>query len=225
MKHLFGGALLGASMALSSVSAVQAGTVDVVFSFEGLAGNIVPNLYFVDASGLTLSVTPHTFEDTALGENAVLTASSPDVAIGINNKGIGVCEPNRQGTNCTGSDMLDGGSAAGLDNELLLFTFDRLVSSISVIWSNNDQNDVISLMEGGTLSLTNLFNAIAPPDRTQGVPISGPLSIFGLGVQDDSDEVRVAGLLVSYAVPLPAAGWLMVAGIGGIAALRRRKRA
>ncbi|WP_420876405.1 VPLPA-CTERM sorting domain-containing protein [Roseovarius tolerans] len=27
------------------------------------------------------------------------------------------------------------------------------------------------------------------------------------------------------AVPLPAAGWLMIAGIGGLAALRRRRKA
>lgn len=234
MKQFLSNTVLAAALAVSGMTAAQAATVSVEFNFEGLSGQIAPNLNSVDSvSGLTLAVTPHTFEDiSTIGGTGTLTASSPDVAVGINTNGIGVCEPNRAGTNCTGGDELDGGSASGRDNELLLFAFDRIVSAITVVWSNNDTNDDVSLFESALLTFAGTFTAIAPPDRSQVVPISGPLSVFGLGMQGDSDQLRIAGLKVSYTVPdepppvpLPAAGWMLIAGIGGLAALRRRKRA
>ena len=42
-------------------------------------------------------------------------------------------------------------------------------------------------------------------------------------VGDELDQCRLSH--VTTVVPVPAAGWLMIAGIGGLAALRRRKRA
>ncbi|MFN3846459.1 MAG: VPLPA-CTERM sorting domain-containing protein [Paracoccaceae bacterium] len=244
MKHFVSSSLLAATLVVSGMTAAQAATVSVDFNFEGLSGNTAAALNFTDVdTGLMLAVTPHNFADiSTIGANATITANYPEVAIGINNNGIGVCEPNTgAAANCKGSDELDGGGSVDkgvrstTDNELLLFAFDRIVSSITVIWSNNDTNDRISLFEGAALTLTNIFNAIAPSDSSQALAITGPLDVFGLGVQGDSDQVRIAGLRVSFErdvpppplppVPLPAAGWMMLAGLGGLAAMRRRKRA
>ncbi|MDB5661592.1 MAG: sorting protein [Cypionkella sp.] len=38
-------------------------------------------------------------------------------------------------------------------------------------------------------------------------------------------NVRVDDIGTPAAVPLPAAGWLMIAGLGGLAALRRKRKA
>jgi hypothetical protein len=105
-----------------------------------------------------------------------------------------------------------------------------MVKILSITWNNNDTNDLIDVFVGPNFTLTNRFNAIDPPDRTDLLGI-GPLSIFAVGLQDKSDELRVAGIKFSYEVdnppviPLPAAGWLLIAGVGGLAALKRKKRA
>jgi hypothetical protein len=58
---------------------------------------------------------------------------------------------------------------------------------------------------------------------------SGPLSLFSNVTElffraSNNGSARVDDLVVdTAAVPLPAAGWLMLAGLGGLAAARRRK--
>jgi hypothetical protein len=50
------------------------------------------------------------------------------------------------------------------------------------------------------------------------------VSIFAIGVPTNSDQIRVSGLTVAP-IPLPAAGWLLLAGVGGLVAMRRKKAA
>ena len=47
------------------------------------------------------------------------------------------------------------------------------------------------------------------------------LSFYGRNCEDDAEDCGDPGTVV----PLPAAGWLLLGGIGGLAALRRRKKA
>ena len=51
--------------------------------------------------------------------------------------------------------------------------------------------------------------------------------IFGFGADDSSDEFKLRSIsyTVVSTVPLPAGGLLLMTGLGGIAALRRRKKA
>lgn len=220
---------LGAAFAVGALCAqANAATVEATFDFTTLSGALASQLVLT-SGGLTLTIDPHHYQNISdFMEPAVITASADDVMIGINANGIGVCEPNPPKTECKARDLLDGGSSK-TDNELLKFSFDKLVSNVSIIWNNNDTNDLIDLFLDPALVLAAQFAAIAPPGDTQLVS-AGPLTVFGIGVQERSDEIRIAGIRVSYEmpddpspVPLPAAGFLMLAGLGGLAALRRRK--
>lgn len=54
-------------------------------------------------------------------------------------------------------------------------------------------------------------------------------NLFGFGAFEHNDDWKLKKVTVKYhetnVVPLPAAGWLLLAGIGGLAAYGRRKRA
>lgn len=53
-------------------------------------------------------------------------------------------------------------------------------------------------------------------------------SMFLIGATGSNDDFKLKAVSVDYevaAVPLPAAGWMLVAGLGGIAALKRRRKA
>lgn len=52
-------------------------------------------------------------------------------------------------------------------------------------------------------------------------------SIFSIGAAGAHDSWKLAGVSAHYVapIPLPAAGWMLLAGIGGIAAMKRRKKA
>lgn len=63
-------------------------------------------------------------------------------------------------------------------------------------------------------SSTLTFDAFAA--RYQSINVNGFTSLAFQGVERPP---------ISANVPLPAAGWLMLAGLGGLAALRRRRRA
>jgi hypothetical protein len=52
--------------------------------------------------------------------------------------------------------------------------------------------------------------------------------MFLVGARGEDDDWTLKGVKVEYqpsVVPLPAAGWMLLAGLGGIAALTRRRAA
>lgn len=87
-----------------------------------------------------------------------------------------------------------------------------------------------------TLVLDGLFDfgLGVPLDLGQGVTVTsyfakidGAFGTFSNGSwSNEEGETSTLGIYANIsAVPLPAAGWLMIAGIGGLAALRRRRKA
>lgn len=146
-----------------------------------------------------------------------------------NNNGLGVCGTWVVGNtgNCAGP-LLDGGAGVN-DNELLKFSFSKSVELVSIAFRQNDQNDPFDLFLGEPLVFQAAYPMPGPPSRVY--TFAEPYfvgSVFGIGLQGNSDQGRIAGFTVRYTpavVPLPAAGFLLIGALGGLAALRRRRRA
>lgn len=60
--------------------------------------------------------------------------------------------------------------------------------------------------------------------KTKGFP-EFTSSIFGIGADDKKDQFKIHSITVTHMapVPLPAAGVMLLAGLGGLAAMRRRQ--
>ena len=224
-RNLLKIAAVGAALVLGA-SAALAAPVTLVFTFSGtdLQG---PVLNYT-SGGVNLAVTGHlyTAPDTI---NANVQVNQQQV------NGLGVCGT-LLATDTTGncaSPQLDGGSRRSTtNNELLKFTFSQIVSLLSVEFNQNDTNDRLDFFVGEPLDYISSANAPAPSTKVLSLAnLFSSLSVFGIGLQDHSDEVRIAKLTVSYdapvlpPVPVPAAGLLLLGALGGLAALRRRRTA
>ena len=52
-------------------------------------------------------------------------------------------------------------------------------------------------------------------------------SVFGIGAYHHGSEFKIKAIHFEEVnpIPLPAAGWMLLAGLGGLAAMKRRKKA
>lgn len=110
----------------------------------------------------------------------------------------------------------------GQVDEFLVFTFDQTVKFFTILFEDVDPNDDWDLfVDSGSgfaqVADENTDNPYSFSAGTNGNRVA-------IGADGGNDSFRVSSITVA-AVPLPAAGLLMLGALGGLIGLRRRKSA
>lgn len=187
-----------------AVAVLAAGSASAAtISFTGQTGS-APSFTFSDAF---TSVTA-----TGLREDGSLCTAYREVNVTATSGGLGVGADSGR---CFGG--LDSGALDGQIDEILVLTLDiaRLVTGLAfTAFDTNDPYEI--LVDDGSGS----FASVGTGNQN---PFAQNLFAkrIAISVTDNSAAFRVASM--SYVVPLPAAGWMLLAGLGGLAALKRRR--
>lgn len=199
-------ATLAAGAVCFSAAAAQAATIDFTKSSTGSSG-------LVDGVGWTMTATNGTLNNSEKYDGK----GKPTTSLALERDGYGVSGdeitgPKKQAititfdsaVRITGVAALDlYANRAGTDREVLNFSTDSGSGSIAGVYSGGT-NGGYAFADG----LSFVTNSIT--------------FYMGVGKDDGNGDAALAAVSVA-AVPLPASALLMLAGFGGLAAVRRKK--
>lgn len=191
-----GGAASAASLTYDSWTDTDAPSISPVVTITDEGSSVFLVDIALEAGSLTGSILAMFFDVGAnYGDMSVTDGSYDPSSITSTS---GVVAPSSVGSN----ENLNGVPAAITDlfDFALEFAMNDAVGTNALSFKLTDANDALALSDFNYLGL-----------RVQQVGPNG----------EDSDKLVATSTPV---VPLPAAGWLLLGGIGGIAALKRRKK-
>lgn len=176
---------------------------------------------------------------SAAGANAAVFYADKVIS-----KTPGTCTPSCSGVRQNANNALGAADGSfyslGFGGELVVgfnqavFEPAQNVSVYEVTWDrvhgHNEAVDVYSVLGGVSTYLGRILNTVADSKVLANTAfeyirlVDATLDEFGAGGTSSNDGFDVDSVAIA-AVPLPAAGMLLLGGLGGLAALRRRKKA
>ncbi|MEM1076074.1 MAG: VPLPA-CTERM sorting domain-containing protein [Pseudomonadota bacterium] len=213
--------------ALVAALSLPVSATAATFDFTGFSDGITEELTDTVA-GITVTVTAGSYLFDGLffnpDQDGVFGLDVPDLAVATRddcaiNGFFGCFIPQDAGIGVALADVNFLGDVNA--TEMLTFTFSQLVSFNSIEFGNVDDDDDFDIFVDGVF--------VAPGEN--GIAGNNPFAFSGLrgtsisiGADALFDDFNIRSLEVS-AVPLPAAGWMLIAGMGGLAVAKRRRKA
>lgn len=230
--------LLAAAAGLSlAAGAASAKTVEFVFTdslapttsysqtVDGLtvtitAGSFVNGFNFGDSPQVTLNDENSNPVDGYIATN---NTYDDDAVVDPDSNGLGVINNSSAGTD--DQDEVDGSNW----DDFLILSFSGDVQLKWAKFGDYDANDDFRIFYDfsgdGVLGDGDFLTYKEDGNPFSSFPVV-TTDLFGFAATDKKDNWKLKKLKVHYTpVPLPAAGFMLLAGLGGLAAMKRRKRA
>jgi hypothetical protein len=225
-------AALGVAALVASAAAASAGTIQLNVNRGWTQGT---HTY----SNAHHTVTVEARNYTGAG---ILTSADPWLASWSGSAGgIGICNPRTDDRHATsGGCTKDEHTVDGEDpNEMAIFNFGSLIVKLkSITFAYSDKYDLFDVFlygngtghaPTGSDTANTITSSATQATRTVSNFSLAAGSIFGIGVSNHSGDVKIQAIHYEVVpvnvIPLPAAGWMLLAGMGGLAAMRRIRKA
>ena len=212
-KSLMSAALFGSLLALPA----SAETFDFTTYSDG-----VQEVLTQSVPGLSVSVSAGFYTFDNMGFLGSFNTDVDDNFFGFGDLAVSTRDatPGDAGIGVVLSDFPNAGPNIGGPGDLLTFTFDKMVRFDDVTFGNINFNDDVDVFVDGLLVTADDPITGASPYDLSG--LKGTQISFGAdGIFGGFDNFNVQAL--SATVPLPAGAILLITGLGGLFAARRRK--
>ena len=204
--------------ATSSLRGLAAAAVIALVPMAASAATIITSVPMTPQQLGEVTSQPNPLFDVVSG--AVLE-NTEDSVTGLKRSPFDTADPDPNNNAEEGLYTSVGGGAYGI------FNFDVVQVAMSMIWGSPDTYNTLTLSLGGNPVETII------PGSTAGAPDAPQLGAWWFTVTDirfDSVKFESTTNAFEFAnftttpIPLPAAGWLLLGGLGALGAVARRKR-